>query len=607
MADRNGRPEGFIFSGEGQFFGKEGLGYDKALAAIERVMVCDGAEDSPPASCCDWAFFREYFDVDKWAWAGAIATLFGSAHAWYADNLRMFWDPALGQFEPIPWDYSCYAIVPEQHPEGEVIHQGYGLAFYSIPEYRRMRDQRLWVLMHERLEAMLQHANELFEQLREPLRHDSRHPDFDVDQSRHLAFIQRARENKNILTQLFEKHELRVSYWPDGNGRYTFALQNHGKSFLAVNSVQVADGPETRVHPLGAPVLVDGIWFGEPGRRCFSASIPPGTQPVGLCVEDKVSGHVFSDEDITMIRGEGAPPPVDAPPSLRPLAISLANVHVDESRVIFGPGRVRLDETLEVPGSHQVIFTPGLELEMGADVALIIYDNLTGLGSAEAPIRISGTDAEEPWGAVIVQGTRTDPGIVRLTHTVFEGGAGGQNTRTYFTAPFAVHGGVVTLHNCEFRNSATDDGINLKYCEVDLRDNLFLDSADDAVDLDFCRGDVFRNRVVGAGGDGLDFSGSDVVIGQNNIADCGDKGMSIGEKTEATIRDNTITDCYTGIAVKDLSNALIGNCRLERLQVGIALYVKKRTFGPSRAKLEHVEMTDVATRYLRDAVCTLED
>jgi len=125
MTDRKARPEGFIFSGDGQLFGTEGPDYDKALAAIELVKACRGAGGTPPAEHCNWEFFRAYFDTDKWAWSAALIAILQSAHAWHPDNLRMFWDPARGSFEPIPWDYACYSLDPELHPEGEDTGHGY--------------------------------------------------------------------------------------------------------------------------------------------------------------------------------------------------------------------------------------------------------------------------------------------------------------------------------------------------------------------------------------------------------------------------------------------------------------------------------------------------
>ncbi|MCZ6682724.1 MAG: hypothetical protein O7B26_06035, partial [Planctomycetota bacterium] len=89
-------------------------------------------------------------------------------------------------------------------------------------------------------------------------------------------------------------------------------------------------------------------------------------------------------------------------------------------------------------------------------------------------------------------------------------------------------------------------------------------------------------------------------------ARCKDKGISIGERSRVSVESNVIRDCYTGIAVKDSSFAEIQGGRLEGLQVGVALYVKKLTFGPSHARLSGVQLDRVETKYLHDNSCRLE-
>ena len=98
-----------------------------------------------------------------------------SHHGWTTDNMRIFWDPAWGHFEPIPWDYLLYPTDPVNRRDGEVRYRSYALSFPSIPEYRRLRDQHAWTLATERVEPMIAEADRLFEELRPALWHDLRH------------------------------------------------------------------------------------------------------------------------------------------------------------------------------------------------------------------------------------------------------------------------------------------------------------------------------------------------------------------------------------------------------------------------------------------------
>lgn len=605
--ERNGRTEGYIFSGDGQLFGNEGAAFDKATQAIELVKQCQASDDSAAADHCrDWKFINDYFDTDRWAWAAAMSTLVKSRHAWAPDNLRLFWDPSRGKFEPIPWDYSFFEIDPAVDSEGEADYSGYlAESFLSVPEFRQMRDQRLWFVLGARVEKMVAYSEELFDGLKEALTYDVRHPNLAMDVRRQASYVKGLRANKEILMDLFRHHDVRAKFWQD-ESLLAVELSNHGKSFLSVTEVLFGDPSGHPPLTLDTPVVLDGLWQGTPGRAQFSVSLPLGATAVGLTVRDEVTGSRLEQKDLYVEFVDGKAPLVALPVAIPPLEISLKNVRVEPSRVTFGPGTVELDHVVEIPPSHNVVFAPGLELRMSGGASLHIYGDLTSIGSPKAPIQVRGSQPGTVWGGVFVQGTRVEPSHVRLEHTIIDGGIGGQNERTWFTAPFAVHDGVVLIKSSEFRNGQAEDAINLKNARVDLQDNLFHRSKDDTVDCDFCLGQLLGNRVIGSGGDALDFSGSRVLLSGNVVTNCLDKGMSIGEKTFATIDDNTITGCYTGIAVKDLSDATIRNLRLSQLQVGLALYVKKLSFGPSTASVENVVMEDVATDFLRELSCALE-
>jgi hypothetical protein len=193
-----------------------------------------------------------------------------------------------------------------------------------------------------------------------------------------------------------------------------------------------------------------------------------------------------------------------------------------------------------------------------------------------------------------------------VTHTVFQGGVGGENERTLFTAPFAVHGGVVSIYASEFLDSQAIDGVNLKYAEVDIRDVVVRGSVDDGFDCDFCEGKIMTSSVQDAGGDGFDFSGSHIFVQDSAVTRCGDKGFSIGEATHAELQGNRVEDCYTGIAVKDLSQVEIRGGELSRVEVGVSLYAKKPTFGPSLARVEGLKLEEVETDYMKDDGSSLE-
>ncbi len=611
------RTEGFIFSGFGQSFGASGddeatadagaFGWDKAEPAFRHFATCRDQGSMPPEEGpCDWVFVEQYTDTDRYAWATAMTTLLGSEHAWSLDNFRTYYDPARGKFEPIPWDYLSYYIDPERTPDGETV-RGFGAGMTRLPEFRRMRDERLWTLITERVEPMIAHAREMFVRLEDPIKYMPRNPANYWSEETHRREVEdKLRANAEFLRGLFERHDLRANGSWMGSGEFVVELENHGKASVTVSEVILDQGGKKIHVPLETPHLVDSVWSGEPGRSAIwlkqearsGVALPKGAKLAALTARNIVTEQALAESDITLdsaIEPSSLTPPA---PKALPKVETPANVRLAGSRLSFGPGLVRIGSTIEIPREYTVEFRPGLRLEMAKGASLILYGDLESKGTAFSPVTIGGVDGTRDWGSLVVQGTRMHPSKVRLEHTTFRGGTGAQNARSHFTGAFAVTDGVVTVRNSRFLDLNAEDGINLRYSRVDFQNNLVRNSPDDVVDLDFCEGVAIGNLVEDGGGDGIDMSGSRMKIEQNRIRRCADKGISVGEGTTVEIRDNLIYNCRTGIASKDGSFAKIIDNGLARVAVGLALYRKKLTFPQPAAEVQGLALAEVQTPLL---------
>ena len=197
--------------------------------------------------------------------------------------------------------------------------------------------------------------------------------------------------------EIFQKHDLRVKIWRSGFANVIVDLENYGKSFLAVRGINVNDGQNTRSQ-LVDPVIVDGLWFGEPGKKRFSVAVPRNMRVVGLTVQDEITGAILSNYKISLSDGKGPAPELTSPQETPSVEIALENTHAEGSKVTFGPGHVVLDRTLEIPSSHEVVFAPGLGLALEEGVSLIVYGDLTSIGTEMSPIKIFGADSQKDWG-----------------------------------------------------------------------------------------------------------------------------------------------------------------------------------------------------------------
>ncbi len=589
VSDRAHRPEGTIFGGDGQIFGGEGGAIDKTTVALDEVLACLPRDGAAPSAACGWPMQDRLFDHDRMAWSHAMTSLLHSAHAYNPDNLRLFWDPAWGRFEPVPWDFNMTEFDPRVSPTGETEERAWSDLLLAPGPARRLRDERLWQLLNEDVEAMVAASEEAFAAIAPAMRLDRRHLSFDADQARLAEYARILRGNAAALKGVLRRADLRVVWQIAAPGVLRLQVENYARSSAQLDAVVLDDGRAVAL--AAAPTaIVDGVWKGAPGRLVVEVAVPAGRAPASLRARNLVTGESLGQGSLRLAAADGdlpAPLPADLTPTLGGLpAGGIARVQIIGREVHFGPGEVAVAGPLSVPEGLLTVIEPGTTLLLGPGAALLLHGDVRAEGRADAPIIVRSADPARPFGTIALLGRRWQLPKARFVHLRVEGGVGGSGPRTQFTSAFSLHGVDLFLRDCAFVDGRADDGINFKYAKLDVQRLRIEGSRDDAFDCDFCRGVVRDSVVERGGGDGFDFSGSDVALHDNRVEGCADKGFSIGEDSRATIHGALVRRCVTGVAAKDFSVAHVVTGTFEDLQVGFAQYVKKPSFGPSTLQVD---------------------
>jgi hypothetical protein len=281
-----------------------------------------------------------------------------------------------------------------------------------------------------------------------------------------------------------------------------------------------------------------------------------------------------------------------------------AGVVADEATglVRFGPGVVELAAPLALPRGWRVRFEPGTELVLGPDVFVEIRGDLVMAGTPEAPVLVRPA-GEGPWGAFAVLGERTAPLAVDLAYTTFRGGAGSNAGSVRCTGSVALYFTTLAMDHVTVEQNTSEDAINPKFSTVRATDCVYRDGRSDAVDYDFCTGTDLRSRVERFGNDGIDVSGSRMRVEGAVIRDVGDKGLSVGEGSRPEYVDVTVIGPHTGVAVKDRSDARFERLTIVRADTAVAQYVKKPSFGPSKALFRDLLVLDSEAMLVLDQGC----
>ena len=155
-----------------------------------------------------------------------------------------------------------------------------------------------------------------------------------------------------------------------------------------------------------------------------------------------------------------------------------------------------------------------------------------------------------------------------------------------FLGQLSIHNSNVLINNSKIEYSTSDDGANIRNSNIEISNTMFSYNKYDQLDLDFCNGNltnnIFANLPIKSddvtGGDGLDLSGSNVFIINNQISDLSDKGISVGEKTNAIIKENIFVKNNIAIAIKDESQIFQLNNKFSDNNKNFSMYVKKPFF-----------------------------
>lgn len=289
-----------------------------------------------------------------------------------------------------------------------------------------------------------------------------------------------------------------------------------------------------------------------------------------------------------------APPPAALPAEL---SASLVLAPGDAPVVVSGEVRV-------LPGVALVLL-PGVRLSLAEGANLVVEGNLLVLGTSDAPVHMTGSDADS-YGAITLTGGPNEIGGAVVAHgdkLLVVTGIGDSPTRvldssfdrwTSMAISFADADGL-TIRGCRFgMETALDEtsgetingvtsGLLIEGCEfghrlgysdvLDLTDcsvehaprilhNVFHGGEDDAIDLDYCSAIVVGNII-------RDFRPSDITAFYKGV---NGGGITGGGKGQQILLNNVIENCYHGIGFKDGARPILINNTIINCNVGVSLY-----------------------------------
>ena len=111
---------------------------------------------------------------------------------------------------------------------------------------------------------------------------------------------------------------------------------------------------------------------------------------------------------------------------------------------------------------------------------------------------------------------------------------------------------------------------------------------------------IINSKFLMSNNDAIDFSGSDVILKDIYIDGSGDKAISVGEGSVLTAKDILIENSNIGVANKDDSTVKLENIKINKVNIGLAAYIKKIEYGSPSIEARNVILSNYNKDYISD-------
>ncbi len=516
----------------------------------------------------------EIFDVKLMANYLAITDLMGAYHTLIWHNMRFYYNPISSKLEPIGFD--GFVAKPTPMPklfaketlriEGDKDLKALLRIFEDEKMVRAYMEAIFRITDEKYLSGFIEEMRAPYNQRKKYIR--SEFPDFDYDIDQILDRAKLVRQNYLPLADFTLQTK-----WVTNNKTTQIEIKNLSKLPILINGFGKQRLPNDKLLKpnesklLTPPMGANQIFFEVPGMdSIFSNSLPINKKWHNFSPIQKLSRFkTMPPSDLYFIAGE---------------------------KIVFKKGTFEVVKDIIIPTGHQVIFEPGCNLTFIGKTKFISQSPITMLGTEAAPINISSKDGLANGFTILKAGGKSKLSNVHFTRF---------NTLNYdgwmLTGAVTFYESDVDISNSSFNDGKCEDGLNIVYSNFNL-ENVTLDgAASDGFDADFCKGNIINCIFKNTMNDGVDVSGSKVLIEQTMFSNCGDKAVSVGEESNAYLKDVTIEKAVIGVASKDLSILNIESISLTNCNQGFTAYQKKPEFGSSMIVVDDYTAEDVKYLY----------
>ncbi len=260
-----------------------------------------------------------------------------------------------------------------------------------------------------------------------------------------------------------------------------------------------------------------------------------------------------------------------------------------DSELEIRRGKWRVDHSLILPRGFGLRIGPGTTLSFARDAGIIARGPLHFAGTEGAPVILEGIGGALWSGVFVVESEEPSS----WSHVEVRNTGGFRELPSGLTGAVTFRRNRVSLESCRFDGNRAEDALNIVRTEFSLVDVEIANTRSDALDADFTTGTIVGGSMVEIGGDAIDVSGSIVDVRGVRFEDIHDKAVSVGEGSEAVIREIAVERAGTAVASKDGSRVEIFDSRFRSIaHAALMAYSKKPVYGGSELVAAQVSIVE---------------
>ncbi|MHC4873325.1 MAG: right-handed parallel beta-helix repeat-containing protein [Planctomycetota bacterium] len=552
----------------GKVFKKPALGsqYKTALQLIEKLV---DRKVKP----------SDVFKVEETAKFLALSELWDASHGFIWNNLRFYYDPAVGKlecvgFDAAPKDKAAQYFSVLFTPFAALLMSDGKIAEKVVSELKRYSSAEYAAQLQKDLNSEWQEAEKKVH---------TEWPGWQKD------IWKRLNSKQAFLRRVFSVTSVAAARAVSSDSK-TITIRAVNRLNLPVEILNFKSGKNILPFTDSAEKKV---LFPENGKNVIlvavnKSEIKDQTEIVMECRISGLSGIHKIPVVMTYVAvdiNEGRPdfPAVNAVLDKH----SFLKYDKDTNSFSVSSGRWDVSGDLILPEGAGLVMTKKTVLLFDPGAVVLLTGKIDWRGTDKNPVSFLPSDKN--WGGIAVIAS---PSVV-IKNTKVSGCSGINRGGWQLLGGLNIIDSVSDISGSFFTDSASEDALNIVRGITKIENCRFTNCASDAFDGDFIIGTVSNVFMEDIKGDGLDVSGSKLTVENCKFDNISDKAMSIGESSNVKADRIVVNKSRFGVVSKDKSTLRISQSIIRNSTYGVVAYQKKKEYGPAVVSGSEIKFKDV--------------